>query len=89
MIKPPFLEAILGSTVNFSCTSWSKVEWSFNGRPVQPKAKQSGDHVYTLTIPKIELKDSGYYKCSGVSFDTANFFVAIADLLIFGKFFLL
>ena len=85
-ISPILLKADLETAAEFVClSSTTHSKWSFSPNGILEKAKSlfMGN---VLNIDKVQLKDDGYYFCSGIDTDTHKPFTSMAQLKVYGKF---
>ena len=84
-IYPILLKADLGTAAHFICRGSNESAWSFSPNIEQEEAKIIF-HGNIFSIPKVQLKDDGYYFCYGGDLDTQRPFVSRAQLKVYGKF---
>ena len=76
-VSPPHINAKVGDSVEFTCSSNQDVSWSFNGGPLPTNVKHvrlaaGYERYYALTIADVQLQNAGKYRCTGVDDDKSN-----------------
>ena len=81
LIEPPYQEGQVGEDIKFTCKSWEDPMWFFSSRMSEPL-----ETLQLLRIKDAQTSDSGLYFCHGSYTDESNFFIAEAELIVFGEF---
>ena len=84
-IYPILLKVDLGTAAHFICRASTESYWSFSPNDTLEEVKRIFQGAF-FSIPKVQLKDDGYYFCYGGDLDTQRPFVSRAQLKVYGKF---
>ena len=83
-IYPILIKADLGTAAYFMCSTSTEGYWSFSPNDKLEDIKSIFKGAF-LSIDKVQLKDDGYYFCSGGDSDTKRLFTSRAQLKVYGK----